>query len=589
MKASTMSKENYFTNIAYLRFFIPALVANVGMGLVITVDSITVGSTLGIEGLAALSLTTILLVFLDFINFSFCIGGSIRYAKELGSGNVKQALITFNSTFWGMLILSIFLSIAGLCGANQLSSLLGGNHLTQAALQYFKDYIIVLSLFLPPYLLKYVLYYFVNNDRPQYAAKVLLFGNIASFALSVLFVIVCGLGVGGAALATGCGATITFFLMLLHPLSLTTVMKLNLSLVQWKLVWLIAKEGASAAYIHLVTAIVITLFVSTIGEIGGTEGVAVLNVIVTIKLLFDSISESVHCAIAPMISTYLSEKNHQDCTYTLKLGIASGLAVSICTGGLLVVFGEDIAYFLGITNETVFLCQKAIYCFSLAALPMVVNKVFTSYYQVVEKKKLTAIIILLQGAVFILPAGKIFSLFGVENFWWCYLAAEMATLVFILISAKRAGSITRLPMRDKLMIFSCVIDQRVASDLPQFLYQAEQSIRDMRLSNRQEYMLNLVVEEVCVAIVENAFHNVTAKNQYIKITLIREENHDFLIFVRDNARTYNPFDVPTQENSIADLGVKLIRKNAESFFYRRYQGFNSLVLKVAGSNNHVGA
>jgi anti-sigma regulatory factor (Ser/Thr protein kinase) len=171
--------------------------------------------------------------------------------------------------------------------------------------------------------------------------------------------------------------------------------------------------------------------------------------------------------------------------------------------------------------------------------------------------------------------------FGIQNFWWCYPAAEIATFVFVVMVSLHAKTITRLPRHDELMIFSRVVDHRTASDFPQFLRQAEQSIQKMELSKRQSYLLNLVIEEVCAAIIQNAFHEEIAKKQYIKITLIREENHDFSIFVRDNAKNYNPFDASKQNDPIHDLGITLIHKTADSIFYRRYQGFNSLVLKVA--------
>ena len=58
------------------------------------------------------------------------------------------------------------------------------------------------------------------------------------------------------------------------------------------------------------------------------------------------------------------------------------------------------------------------------------------------------------------------------------------------------------------------------------------------------------------------------------------------LHLRDNAEEFNPFDMNTDEINLEDgtgldaIGIKMIKSKAKSFFYRRYAGFNTLVVQI---------
>ena len=58
------------------------------------------------------------------------------------------------------------------------------------------------------------------------------------------------------------------------------------------------------------------------------------------------------------------------------------------------------------------------------------------------------------------------------------------------------------------------------------------------------------------------------------------------LHLRDNAKEFNPFDLDTDRISLENgtgldaIGVKMIKSKAKEFFYRRYAGFNTLVVRV---------
>ena len=97
--------------------------------------------------------------------------------------------------------------------------------------------------------------------------------------------------------------------------------------------------------------------------------------------------------------------------------------------------------------------------------------------------------------------------------------------------------------------------------------------------------MTMVVEEICGAIVNNAFCD--TEDIYLQITLIAYESGLFELHIRDNASTFNPFEMKSKTISIEDsdeeldgLGVMMVKKKAKTFYYRRYQGFNTLTVCV---------
>ena len=91
------------------------------------------------------------------------------------------------------------------------------------------------------------------------------------------------------------------------------------------------------------------------------------------------------------------------------------------------------------------------------------------------------------------------------------------------------------------------------------------------------------MEEVCQAIIDNAFRK--KGDEYIQITLCMEDDGTAVFHLRDNAVNFNPFAMKTgrdyeDEESLASLGIQMVKAKSKRFFYRRYAGFNTMTVEV---------
>ena len=96
--------------------------------------------------------------------------------------------------------------------------------------------------------------------------------------------------------------------------------------------------------------------------------------------------------------------------------------------------------------------------------------------------------------------------------------------------------------------------------------------------------LIMTVEELGLAILHHGFEGRT--DGYLQITAVAREDGSFELHLRDDAVTFDPFSLETRR-AVADgdfnvdtMGLLVIKERAKSFFYRRYQGFNTLVVTI---------
>ena len=100
---------------------------------------------------------------------------------------------------------------------------------------------------------------------------------------------------------------------------------------------------------------------------------------------------------------------------------------------------------------------------------------------------------------------------------------------------------------------------------------------------KQAMYIGLVVEEICCAIIERFREQMG--DIYVQITAVVEEG-EVTLHLRDNAFAFNPFEQDTdaihlEKGENLDLvGLRIVQKKAKEFYYRRYSGFNTLVIRM---------
>lgn len=99
---------------------------------------------------------------------------------------------------------------------------------------------------------------------------------------------------------------------------------------------------------------------------------------------------------------------------------------------------------------------------------------------------------------------------------------------------------------------------------------------------RQQYFVTMAAEELCWPFCTR----LRDVRRVVQITVIALEDGEFELHLRDDAVTFDPFSLETgragsgESFDVGSLGVLVVKKQAKSFFYRRYQGFNTLIVRI---------
>lgn len=103
------------------------------------------------------------------------------------------------------------------------------------------------------------------------------------------------------------------------------------------------------------------------------------------------------------------------------------------------------------------------------------------------------------------------------------------------------------------------------------------------MSAAPDAVIGLTIEEICSAIIERFRERMG--EIYIQVTVVADKEGGSL-YIRDNAYAYNPMEEDTKKidlksgDKVELLGIDIVQKTAEEFYYRRYSGFNTLALRL---------
>ena len=198
----------------FFKYAIPSSLAMFISSLYTVIDGIFVGQGVGDSALAAVNIVLPFTVMLFGLASMFAIGGGALVSKNIGANNVQKAVNIFRQVFKSLLIFSLIISIICVLFTSQIVTILGATEvLKPLAIDYLRFY----AIFCIPNLIGIVLNSFVRNDgRPKLAMISTISGAITNIILDYVFIFELGMGIKGAAIATGLGQIVTVSILLPH-------------------------------------------------------------------------------------------------------------------------------------------------------------------------------------------------------------------------------------------------------------------------------------------------------------------------------------------------------------------------------------
>lgn len=423
----------------FIKYVSTSVLGMITVSLYILFDTIFIGRGIGKEGLTALNISLPVYNLIYGTGMLIGVGGAAAMSISRGEGDEEKAQMFFKSAVTMGAIMGLCYSLLGTIFLEKISLALGA---TRESLPMVKEYLGVIILFTPFFLMVQNLSSLVRNDkgykRAMFAA---IAGGLTNLIFDYLFIYPLNMGMRGAAIATAMSAMVSVTVLLAH-FNKDNTLRLGFIILDLSTVKRILSIGLSGFIIEISGGLAIYLFnkelLSTIGGIG----VASYSIIANCSIICVAIISGIAQGIQPIISiNYGGGKKHR-VRVSRNLGILSGVLIGILFLVLGLLIPEAIAS--AFTKEKGHMLTMTIRGIKLyfTAFPfMGVTVILGAYFQAIEKSKYSTFLSLFRGIIFIGVLLKVLPMiFGADGIWLTVPFSELLSLGVIGVMLLLKGS-----------------------------------------------------------------------------------------------------------------------------------------------------
>lgn len=418
----------------FFKYAIPSALAMFISSLYTVIDGIFVGQGVGDMALAAVNIVLPFTVMLFGLASMFAIGGGSLVSKHIGAGETDKAVNIFRQVFKFLLIVSAIISMICIIFTEPIVRMLGATDgLSSLATQYLRFY----AIFCIPNLIGIVLSSFVRNDgKPKLAMISTIAGALTNIILDYFFIFELGLGIKGAAIATGLGQIVTVSILLPHFLMKKGYLTFGNVKLNFEDLKRFSKIGfpsffAQASY-SVIVLIHNVMLVRLLGE-AGISAYSILNYITTNTYM---VLYGLTLGVQPLISYNYGRKDGKRMLGFYKITCIASSIVSAVFVVISFVFGRQLIGIFTSDPKIAELAYLALRTASISYFAVGINLNTLVYFQALEKPKYSNLSCLLRSVIF-LPIALfiVCSLFGANGIWGGTILSELCTLITITLLA----------------------------------------------------------------------------------------------------------------------------------------------------------
>lgn len=423
-----------------MKFSVPTIVMTVFMSFYTMVDGLFVSNLIGTDALSAVNLTAPVISLVTAISTMLATGGSAVIMRKVGAQKRQEA----NEDFTFLIVVNVVVgllmaSIGYLTMDSFFASMSWSPEVSEYCHIYLSRYLIFT---IPILLMNNFTLYMIAAGEAALSMICSIAGGVLNMVLDYFLIAVFGLGIAGAAIATGLGYSVTAVVGIVTFFRKNSLLHFVRPVCRLKTLLSAATNGSSEMATALVTGIVTMMFNWTMLKYVGENGVAAITIIMYVLMFATSLYTGYSYGVAPMISFYYGEQNHEKLKRLIYLSLkiigtiaAVTLIASLAvTEPLVSVFArpENPVYALAVTGNRI--CS--------AALVFIGFNVFASgLFTALSNGLISAILAFSRSFVFLVDAMLVLpALLGVTGVWMATPAAELAAIclsIFMFIKYKK--------------------------------------------------------------------------------------------------------------------------------------------------------
>jgi len=420
-------------------YIFPNIFAMVGTSLYILVDTYFISAYAGTNGMTALNL--VLPVYSTIFAIGSMLGNGSATAYSLTKAAAsKNADMYFSGAVLVDLMLSIPLVLIGLLCPEQVMMLLGAD---RVIVETGRDYISIVLLCTPFFLVNYAFTSFVRNDgAPNVAMAATIISSVFNIVFDYVLIFMLDMGMAGAALATGLSPVVSMGITMVHFLSKKNTIRFRFMLPKFnKIIWA-GRLGIGYFIGEVACGVTGFVFNTILLGLHGNVAVAAYGIVSNISVVGMAVFSGISQGLQPMASEAQGVGNIADrkaiCKYALKVG----LVISAAIVGTILCFANQIVSIFNSEQdmEMAALAVPNLQLYILGFLPSSANIILCGYLGAIGRDRICAFLSVFRGVIAITAFAFVLSgLFGIFGVWIAYPSAELLTLLIAVICMIRTG------------------------------------------------------------------------------------------------------------------------------------------------------
>ncbi len=411
-----------------VKFAVPTIAMTVFMSFYTMVDGLFVSNLIGTDALSAINLTAPVIQLVTAVSTMLATGGSAVIMKKMGEQKTDEAKEDF--TF--LIIVNVMVGLV-MCAAGYLAMdfIFAGMNLSPAVEGYCVEYLSRYLIFTVPILLmnNFTLY-MIASEKAFLSLICSVTGGILNMALDYVFIAGLDMGIGGAAVATGLGYSVTAVAGLFVFSRKKSLLHFKKPVFRIRVLGSAASNGCSEMATALVTGIVTMMFNWTMLHYVGEDGVAAVTIIMYVLMFASSLYTGYSYGVAPMLSFYYGEQNREKLKKLVGLSMKVIVVISVITVAASFVMTRPLVSVFARTDNPVYDLAVTGNRICTAALFFIGFNIFASgMFTALSNGIVSAVLAFSRSFVFMLITMIVLPLLlGVNGIWLATPAAELMAL-----------------------------------------------------------------------------------------------------------------------------------------------------------------
>ncbi|HNS76289.1 MATE family efflux transporter [Mesotoga prima] len=427
-----------------LNLSLPATIGMLVQAMYNFVDTIFVGRGVGSMGIAGISISLPVQIFVMAFAQMFGIGGASVISRSLGERDHKKARRAAGNVMVFSVAFGLVMTLLGQFFLDQLLIMLGAS---EAIIPYAREYLGIILLGSAFFSFGMAMNHVVRAEgKPKIAMAAMLISAVLNIILDPIFIFSLNMGIWGAALATVLSQAATSIYVLFYFLSGKSLLRVSLrSLIpEWRIMRETVSVGLSAFSRQVAGSLLAVVLNNSLVFYGGDIAVAVYGVINRLLMVFIMPMFGVNQGFLPIVGYNYGARKMRRARESVKLASAVTTVIALFSSIVMFLFARQL---ISIFTDETELIESTIYALRIVILatPTIgVQVIASGMFQALGKALPALFLSLLRQIIILIPLILVIPRFlGINGIWISFPLADLIAFAISLVFYLRELKIFR--------------------------------------------------------------------------------------------------------------------------------------------------